>query len=252
MSKWAWAILAWAATAAAMAADLAATLQWSQRVELSPRVSGIVSEVAVSAGDRVKKGQALLVLDAAIYRARVAESHAAVARFKEETAEAQRDLGRTQELYDRTVISTSELDRARLRHARAKAQLDGAQARLREEQKNLADTVLRAPFGAVVVARLAEPGQNVAVGLQPQPLLVLAKAGEMAARFKLPADRAGTLKPGQSVTVVVGKQDYPATLKNLGLEPVKDKDGAAYEADAVFTVKELLRAGTAAVVRLPE
>ncbi|MGE5027085.1 MAG: efflux RND transporter periplasmic adaptor subunit, partial [Betaproteobacteria bacterium] len=216
------------------------------------RVSGIVREVAVSAGEWARKGQVLLVLDAAIYQARVAESRAAVARFREETAEAQRELGRTQELYDRTVISTSELDRAKLRHARARAQLDGAQARLREEQKNLEDTVLRAPFDAVVVARLAEPGQNVAVGLQPQPLLVLAKAGEMAARFRLPADRANALKPGQAVTVVVGGRDYPAALKNLGLEPVKDKSGAAYEADAIFAVKELLRPGTAAVVKLPE
>jgi RND family efflux transporter MFP subunit len=215
-------------------------------------VSGIVREVGVNAGDRVKKGRSLLTLDAAPYQARVAESRAAVARFTEETAEARRDLARTQELYDRTVISTSELDQARLRQARAKAQLEGAQARLARERQDLTDSALRAPFEAVVVARLAEPGQHVAVGLQPQPLLVLAKAGEMTARFRVSADRIGGLKAGQAVTVVIGKQDYPATLKNLGLEPVKDKDGAAYEADAVFAVKELLRAGMAATVTLPE
>ncbi|MBZ0095411.1 MAG: efflux RND transporter periplasmic adaptor subunit [Sulfuricella sp.] len=251
MMKWILAGMLWAATAA-WAESFPATLQWSQRVELSPRVSGIVREVGVNAGDRVKKGQSLLILDAAPYQARVAESRAVVARFAEETAEAQRDLGRTQELYDRTVISTSELDQAKLRQARAKAQLDGAQARLARERQDLTDSALRAPFDAVVVARLAEPGQHVAVGLQPQPLLVLAKAGEMAARFKVSADRIGSLKAGQAVTVVVGKQDYPATLKNLGLEPVKDKDGVAYEADAVFAVKELLRAGMAATVKLPD
>lgn len=251
MTKWILAGMLWAA-AAAWAESFPATLQWSQRVELSPRVSGIVREVGVNAGDRVRKGQSLLILDAAPYQARVTESRAAVARFAEETAEAQRDLGRTQELYDRTVISTSELDQAKLRQARAKAQLDGAQARLARERQDLTDSALRAPFDAVVVARLAEPGQHVAVGLQPQPLLVLAKAGEMAARFKVSADRIGSLKAGQAVTVVVGKQDYPAMLKNLGLEPVKDKDGAAYEADAVFAVKELLRAGMAATVKLPD
>lgn len=239
------------AAMAAQAADIAATLQWSQRVELSPRVSGIVREVGVNVGDRVKKGQPLLALDAALYQARVAESRAAVARFTEEAAEARRDLGRIRELYDRTVISTSELDQGKLRHTRAGAQLDGARARLSAEQKNLADSVLRAPFDAVVVARLVEPGQNVAVGLQPQALLVLAKAGEMTARFKIPADRIGGLKVGQAVTVKTGGQEYPATLKTLGLEAVKDKDGANYEVDAVFAVKELLRAGTVATVALP-
>jgi len=239
------------AAMAAQAADVAATLQWSQRVELSPRVSGIVREVGVNVGDRVKKGQPLLALDAALYEARVAEGRAAVARFTEETAEAKRDLARTQELYDRTVISTSELDQGKLRHARAAAQLDGARARLRADQKNLADSVLRAPFDAVVVARLVEPGQSVAVGLQPQALLVLAKAGEMTARFKMSAEHIGGLKVGQAVTVIVGKQDYSATLKTLGLEAIREKGGAVYEADAVFAVKELLRAGTAATVKLP-
>lgn len=251
MKKWILAGVLWSAAATAVAEDFSATLQWSQRVELSPRVSGIVREVAVNAGDRVKKGQALLSLDATVYEAGVAESRAAVTRFTAEAAEAKRDLDRITELYDRTVVSTSELDQAKLRHARAKAQLDGAQARLRADRKNLADSVLRAPFDAVVVTRLAEPGQSVAVGLQPQPLLVLAKAGEMAARFRVPADRIGGFKPGQPAAVKVARQEYPATLRSLGLEPVKDKDGSAYEAEAVFAVKDLLRAGTAAVVKLP-
>lgn len=251
MRKWTWVGALWAIATVAAGADFPAVLQWSQRVELSPRVSGIVSEVAVNAGDRVKKGQTLLVLDAAVYEARVLEGRASVARFTEELAEAKRDLGRTQELFDRTVIATSELDQAKLRHARAKAQLDAAHARLKAEQKNLTDSVLRAPFDAVTVARLAEPGQNVAVGLQPPPLLVLAKAGEMVARFRLPAERIGTLKAGQAATVVVDRQEYPAILKNLGMEPVAGKDGPAYQADAVFAVKELLRAGAPATVRLP-
>lgn len=250
MTKWVLAAMLWAATAA-WAENFPATLQWSQRVELSPRVSGIVRGVGVNVGDRVRKGLPLLTLDVAPYQARVAESRAAVARFAEEQADAQRDLVRTQELYDRTVISTSELDQAKLRQSRAKAQLDGAQARLARERQDLADSALRAPFDAVVVARLVEPGQNVAVGLQPQPLLVLAKAGEMAARFRVSADRVGSLKAGQAVSVVVGQQEYPATLKYPGLEPVADKSGPAYEVEAVFAAKEQLRAGVAATVRLP-
>jgi RND family efflux transporter MFP subunit len=251
MTKWTLAGMLLAAASAAWAESFPATLQWSQRVELSPRVSGIVREVGVNAGDRVQKGRLLLTLDAAPYQARVAESRAAVARFAEETAEAQRDLVRTQELYDRTVISTSELDQARLRQARAKAQLDGAQARLARERQDLTDSALRAPFDAVVVARLAEPGQHVAVGLQPQPLLVLAKAGEMTARFKVSADRIGSLKAGQAVSVLVGQQEFSATLKYPALEPVADKSGSAYEVEAVFAAKELMRAGMAATVRLP-
>jgi hypothetical protein len=82
-------------------------------------------------------------------------------------------------------------------------------------------------------------------------LLVLAKAGEMAARFRVPADRIGSLRAGQAVSVLVGQQEFPAILKSPALEPVADKSGSVYEVEAVFAVKELMRAGMAATVRLP-
>ena len=107
-------------------------------------------------------------------------------------------------------------------------------------------------FDAVVVARLAEPGQNVVVGLQPQPLIVFAKAGEMIARAQLSESQIARLKPGQGVTVVVGKQSYPGTIKTLGLEPAAGKDQqAAYPVEVVFAVQEILRAGSGATLKLP-
>ena len=95
------------------AADVTALLQWSQRVELSSPVSGVVQAVQVDVGDQVKKGQTLLSLDSASYQAIVAENRAAMSRYSEEMAEAKRDLERTNELYERTVIATVELDQAK-------------------------------------------------------------------------------------------------------------------------------------------
>ena len=235
----------------ALAADVAAVLQWSQRVELSIPVSGVVRTVEVAPAERVKKGQPLVRLDDTVYRARVAEASAAAERFREELAEAKRNLDRTQELYDRAVIATNELDQARLGHARALSRMKEAQARQRQEAKNLEDTVLRAPFDAVVVADMVQPGMAVASGLQPQPLLALAKAGEMVARASLAESQIGRFKVGEAVTVTVGGQSYPGKIRALGLEPVAAKDGAVYQADIVFQPKTVLRAGKAATVNLP-
>jgi RND family efflux transporter MFP subunit len=251
MARWMVAAILAAWWTAALGEEVPAVLQWSQRVELSTRVSGIVREVRVDAGQRVSKGQPMLTLDDRVYQARVSEARAAVAKRREELADARRDLGRTQELYDRTVIATSELDQAKLREARTRAQLAEARARLAQEGKDLEDTVLRAPFDGVVVARRAEPGENVVVGLQPQPLIIFARAGEMVARLQLSESQITRLKPGQAVTVVVGGQAYPGVLKSLGLEPLAGRDRVVYPAEVVFGVKELLRAGMGATVRLP-
>ena len=249
-SGW-WMVMSFGLFTSAGAADVPGTLQWSQRVALSPPVSGVVRSVHAGVGDRVKKGQVLLTLDAGAAHASVSESQAEVARLKEEEQDAKRNLDRVQELYNRTVISTSELEQAQTRHVRAKAGLNETQARLTRSQKLLGDATLRAPFDALVVVRQVEPGQTVASQFQPQMLLVLARANEMIARAKVSLAQVEKLKVGETVTVQVGQQTYSGRIQTLGLEPVGEKNEAGYWLDVLFTVKEVLRAGTPAVVKLP-
>lgn len=239
------------AFSASWAADTPATLQWSQRVELSMPVSGVVQAVHANAGERVKKGQALLTLDAAAYQAGVAESQAVLARHKEEEQDAKRNMDRVQELYNRTVISTSELEQAQTRLARARAGVSESQALLASRQKTLGDATLRAPFDALVIARSVEPGQTVASQFQPQTLFVLARANEMIARAKVSLAQVEKLKMGDALTVQVNQQSYSGKIKTLGLEPAGEKNDAGYVLDVLFAVKETLRAGTPAVVKLP-
>ena len=251
MKKWLCMIICAVVSEPALAADVPAVLQWSHRVEISVPVSGVVQTVHVETGDLVKKGQILLALDKTSFQAKVAESRAAVSRLDEEVAEAKRNLDRVKELYDRTVIATTELDQAKLRYVQAKAMLAEAQARMKQHQNRLDDAAVRAPFDAVVVARQVESGQTVSAEFQPQTLLVLAKSGEMLARLRVSDTQIDKLKPGQPVTVTVGGKNYSGIIKVLGLEPIKAKEEVAYAVDVAFPTREQLRAGTLAVVKLP-
>lgn len=251
MKNWIFLTLAMLFSQTLWAADEQAILQWSHRVELSAPVSGVVRAVNVDVGDQVKKGQGLLTLDGAVYQARVAQTQATITRLLAEAAEAGRDLARVQELYARTVVATADLDQARLRNTRAESMLAEARASLRQNQKVLDDTVVRAPFDAVVIMRQVEPGMSVAAALQPQMLLVLAKSGEMLAQMHVTAAQIEKLKVGQAVTVATGGQSYAGKIKALGLEPGKYEGGSAYLVDVLFSSREQLRAGVAAVVKLP-
>jgi RND family efflux transporter MFP subunit len=203
MKKWIALILAALFPQVLWAADMPATLQWSQRVELSTPVSGVVKAVNVEVGDQVRKGQVLLSLDGTDYQASVAETESAITRYKAETEEAKRDLDRVQNLHERTVVATAELDQAKLRLVKSQSMLAEAQAHLRQDRKALDDTLLRAPFDAVVILRDAEPGLSVAAGLEPRMLLTLARSGEMIARMDLPSPQIDKLKTGLTVTVNV-------------------------------------------------
>ena len=161
--RYGWIVMGFFLAGAAQAAD----------IELSTRVSGVVEEVLVKPGQNVKKGTVLLRLNSVIYKAQVDEASAESERLHAEEAEAKRDLDRGQELYSRTVSSTTELDTARLRYTRAKSALTVADSRLTIAKKNLADTELKAPFNGVVAALPAAPGVVVAAECQPRVLVVM-------------------------------------------------------------------------------
>lgn len=145
----------------------------AERVELTTRVSGVVDEVLVKSGQRVKKGAVLLRLDKTVLQARLDEAAAEQARADADEADARRELERAEELFNRTVSSTSELEAATLRHARAKAALGGANARLVIAKKNLGDAELKAPFSGVVSSVPGGPGTVVTADCQPKPLVIL-------------------------------------------------------------------------------
>lgn len=151
----------------------ASPLWAAEKVELTTRVSGVVVEVRVKPGQRVKKGAVLLRLDKTVLQARLDEATAEQVRAQADEADAKRELERAQELFDRTVSSTSELEAATLRHTRAQAALAGANARLVIAKKNLSDADLKAPFDGVVSAVPGRPGTVVAADCQPKPLIIL-------------------------------------------------------------------------------
>jgi RND family efflux transporter MFP subunit len=143
------------------------------KLELTTRVSGVVAEVLVKTGQRVKKGVVLLRLDRTVLQARLDEATAEHAQAQADEADAKRELSRAQELFNRTVSSTSELEAATLRHARAQAVLNAAGARRAIAQKDLQDAELRAPVDGVVSALPGLPGTVVTAECQPKTLVIL-------------------------------------------------------------------------------
>lgn len=156
-----------------LAALLVSPLAFAETVELTTRVSGVVEDVLVKPGQAVKKGAVLLRLDSVILKARLDEMGAELARAQAEEADGKREYERAQELFNRTVSSTTELDAATLRHVRVQAALSVAHARQVIAQKNLADAELKAPFDGVVEAVPGAPGTVVVAECQPKQLVVM-------------------------------------------------------------------------------
>ncbi|MFA5081674.1 MAG: efflux RND transporter periplasmic adaptor subunit [Hydrogenophilaceae bacterium] len=233
-------------TLPAWAAELPAQLDWSQRVEIATPVSGVVETVNVLPGQQVQKGSVLLSLNQTAFKASLMEARADVDRLGQEMADAQRELDRANELYARTVSSTTELDAAKLRHTRAAAQLAGAEARVERARRLLDESEPRAPYDALVLDRIAEPGMAAAGQCQPPVLLVLARADEILARGGITAGQAAGIKPGDKAAVSVGGKTVAGKVA-----AVRARADGRYQLDVAIPRGHGLMAGMSATIRLP-
>lgn len=236
----------------ATAQEIAARLDWSERLELGTPVSGLVTRIDAEPGQRVKRGDVLVQIDDRGIRARLEEDEAQVRRLELARAEAELEHERAREMYERTLISQRDLSLAEIAFAMADAEFVAARARLTRTRLDLEYSRVRAPFDGLVLARHVQTGQAVNNELQVTPLITLASTDPMLARARVPEDRLARLREGQGVEVRVGEQRYEGTLHRLGLEAVEpEADTPDYPVTIRFSAPagHGLRAGQRATLR---
>ena len=238
----------------AVAAELSARLEWLHRVEMRAVQSGVVEKVFVTTGQHVQKGELLLRMDQREAHAALLEAKAQLARGAVAVDDAERELARAQELFDRGLIATEELNDAELGKAAAVAEQESDRAAVAVAEVMLERTELRAPFDGIVVARNAYDGAVIYTSLQPAPLVAVAPTDQMLARALVTADVLRRYRPGQAAAVLVRGERRPAKIYSLGVEAVRiDPGGAVYELDLVFDTgpDEILRPSEFVKVVLP-
>ena len=228
------------ATAVTVATSRVTLDAWPSQVEaggvLRARLAAVISSrmlapivaVSVRAGDRVTRGQTLIVLDAAEPRANAARAKAALdaaalaataAAEDERGAEAALTLARTtharmttllgersatQQEVDEATASLAEADsRASAAKARSRAAtsaLDAARAAADATDIEVTYATLTAPFDGLVTDRRVDPGTMAAPG---SPLVVVEDPRSLQLEVGLDASRASQVKTRQPVTVRV-------------------------------------------------
>lgn len=234
--------------------EVDARLEWSRRAALGTPITGIVSNVAVRPGQRVKAGDLLLALDSRGYQAEVARWKAALKKTRLDKEEAEREVERAIDLYDRTLLSDHDRFIAEVDAARAMATWEAAKAGLTEARINFERCQIRAPFNGVVVDVLAVTGEARVNRLKTEPMVVLADDSLLLARGTVTLDQVNGLLEGGAAEVRLRGHWYQGTIRHLGMEPViHPVDSLGYALDVVFNkpAEILVRAGEPLVIRLP-
>jgi RND family efflux transporter MFP subunit len=146
-----------------------------RQATVSAKVTGKVREVLIEEGMRVEDGQVLATLDStqadaqlALSRAQLDSARSQLSEIEANLRQAQADLKRQQEIYDRKLGTAAQLDAARAAAESLTARLASQRRQIRVAEEGLAmaqvsvdDTVIRAPFAGVIIAKAAQPGEMI-------------------------------------------------------------------------------------------
>lgn len=130
-------------------------------VEVRPRVSGHIQEVRIKAGQMVKAGDVLFVIDPRWAKADVARREAELAQARVRFENAQREAGRTKQLLDNKAISTEESESRQSRSSEAQAALVAAEAALNTSKLDLELTEIHSPIDGRVSREMVTVGNYV-------------------------------------------------------------------------------------------
>jgi RND family efflux transporter MFP subunit len=163
------------AAAAASILDASGYVVARRQATVASKITGKMVELDIEEGDHVKEGQVIARLDDTNLRAALNAARAQLDYAKSGLAEtevnlknAKRDYERQKSLLGGHFVSQSAVDDAQTRMDALAAQLatqrtnlEVAQRDIDVAQRNLDDTVVRAPFAGVVTVKAAQPGEIV-------------------------------------------------------------------------------------------
>ena len=194
------------------------TLSAISTVTVGSQISGQVTDVLVDYNSEVKKGEVLARIDPSTYEAQIEQGNAQIANAQASLKQAQATLANAELDYTRKadlgrqkLVAQSDVDLARAARDQARAQVNAAQASIRQQtastqttRVNLDRTVIRSPVDGVVLTRTIEPGQTVAASLQAPELFTIAEDLSKM-KIELAVDEAdiGQVKVGQAVSFTV-------------------------------------------------
>lgn len=189
----------------------------SEVINIGSALSGLVTDLRVSPGDRVEKGQVLFTVDDRAVRASVNEANAAIREARAAINEAQtaRNTARQQlalyeSLDDAAAVSRSEVIRiegeaqaAASRLELARARLSAAQARAGSAQTELGRLTVRAPIAGEILAVNIRPGEFVATqgGGNSSPFIQMGETNPLHVRVDIDENEATRLKMGAPAVV---------------------------------------------------
>lgn len=183
------------------------TVKARSEAQIAPKIAARIIDIKVHAGDNVKKGSVVVLLEPEESKSRQQQAAALLAAAQAEAERAGADASRVRNLYSKEAATRENLEQTLALARAAQARVQAAASAVQEAGIHHGETVLRAPFDGVVVARLQEPGD---MGLAGVPVLTIRQATALRFEAAVPTQCATHMQIGDSVGIRI--ETLPSSL----------------------------------------
>ncbi|MCK9582358.1 MAG: HlyD family secretion protein [Endomicrobiales bacterium] len=200
------------------------------RVIVSSKYTGRISELKAEEGDNVKTGQVLVKLDDSDLSAQEKQSKSALEYARQNlelatvnSSKNEEDYARAENQFTNNVITKEQFDHAKksleaakAQDAIAQAQIDSASAQLGVIRAQLKNIVIESPMNGIVAKKWAMPGDVVQVA---QPILTVYDISNLWITANLEETKFGRIHLNQTVYVYIDaykKHKFTGKVIQLG------------------------------------
>ncbi len=245
--------------------------------KLSSKLLGTVESLKVREGDRVKKGDVLIIIDQRQVRAGVSKAEAGLSEAKKalmaaisarEAAHAEEKFAtatfkRYGDLEEKKLVSAQAFDEVKSGYRKAKAvskkaeaMVDAATARIRQAEAGLTsvrvtskDAVITAPHDGIITGKYVDKGDLASPGT---PLIALETTRGFCVDMVLPETYIGYVRPLQKVFVrVPALKTGPLEGTVCTIVPSADQRSRSFIVKINLPIDKAVKSGMFARVQIP-
>jgi RND family efflux transporter MFP subunit len=197
--------------------------------DISAEITGRIELIPVQVGDRVKKGDQLVILDCRDHKSRLESAKAILRKNEALLAFASTQLKRASGLKNTKSISEELLEQRNADMLSATADHQNQLEQVKQEEIKVERCIITAPHSAVVVKRIAHVGELANPG---SPLLSLMQLDHSEVSAELRHADATNLQQATAVSFYHAGKSYPLNLRSI--TPIYDNTTRTQEARLVF------------------
>jgi len=232
-----------------------------KEIEIKPQVSGIISEVYVTAGKRINAGDLIAKIQIIPDMLSLNNAESRLERAKVAYDDAKIEYDRQKQLLDQKIIPIAEFQKTSLSFQNANLELKSSEDNLQlvkegvtKKSGGVTNTLIRSTISGMVLDVPVKTGSRVTESNQfnaGTTVAIVADMGEMIFQGKVDETEVGKLKVSMPLTLTIGaieSQKFDAILEYISPKGVAENGAIQFEIKAKVQLRDnqFIRAGYSA------